>query len=187
MELIPVPAVTGGMMLFGWERAREVLQAWREWTTQAPATATTSIRIMQIPEIPSVPEFLRGRGVVIIDGAVIGGASEAAAVLAPLRALGPEMDTFATIPAAELQHLHMDPPNPVPGIGDHMLLSDLTPDAVEKVVHVAGATSSSPLLSVEFRHLGGELDRVRSGNGATAAIEAQFAMFAVGLTMDQVT
>ncbi|MEA2179799.1 MAG: hypothetical protein QOG77_3096, partial [Solirubrobacteraceae bacterium] len=95
MELIPVPAVTGGMMLFGWERAREVLQAWREWTTQAPVTATTSIRIMQIPEIPSVPDFLRGRGVVIIDGAVIGGASEAAAVLAPLRALGPEMDTFA--------------------------------------------------------------------------------------------
>jgi hypothetical protein len=67
-----------------------------------------------------------------------------------------------------------------------MLLSDLTPDAVEKVVDVAGAESSSPLLSVEFRHLGGELDRVRSGNGATAAIEAQFAMFAVGLTMDQV-
>ena len=31
-ELIPMRSVHAGMMLFPWERAREVLQAWREWT-----------------------------------------------------------------------------------------------------------------------------------------------------------
>ena len=45
----------------------------------------------------------------------------------------------------------MDPPNPVPGIGDHMLLTDLTPTGIEKVVAAAGAGSASPLLSVEFK------------------------------------
>jgi hypothetical protein len=78
----------------------------------------------------------------------------------------------------------MDPEHPVPGIGDHMLLRDLTPEAIENVVGAAGAESTSPLLSVEFRHLGGALARPEPGNGATAAIEAGFAMFAVGLTMD---
>ena len=33
-ELIPMRQVHAGMMLFPWERAREVLQAWREWTAE---------------------------------------------------------------------------------------------------------------------------------------------------------
>jgi hypothetical protein len=51
---------------------------------------------------------------------------------------------------------------------------------------VAGADSTSPLLSVEFRHLGGALGRVEPGNGATASLDGAFAMFAVGITMDPV-
>ena len=104
-----MPNVTGGMLLFGWERAREVVQAWREWTAGAPETATTSCRILQVPDMPSVPEFVRGRGIVVIDGAVLAGASEAAAILAPLRELRPELDTFAEVPPVALSHIHMDP------------------------------------------------------------------------------
>src|SRR3954469_16218967 len=96
------------------------------------------------------------------------------------------MDPFATIPATGLQELHMDPPHPVPGIGDHMLLRDLTRAGIEKTVEVAGAESTSPLLSVEFRHLEGALGRPEPGNGATASLDARFAMFAVGMTMDPV-
>ena len=81
----------------------------------------------------------------------------------------------------------MDPPQPVPGMGDHMLLRDLTPDGRSTTSsRSAGAGSASPLLSVEFRHLGGALGRVEPGAGATASIEAEFAMFAVGMTMDPV-
>src|SRR5215217_2678954 len=44
-ELIPMRTVHAGMLLFPWERAREVLHAWREWTTAVPDTVTTSARI----------------------------------------------------------------------------------------------------------------------------------------------
>jgi FAD/FMN-containing dehydrogenase len=182
MELIPVPAVTAGMMLFDWERAREVLQAWREWTRTAPETATTSIRILQVPDIPAVPEFVRGRGIVIIDGAVVEAASAAAEVLAPLRALGPELDTFADVPPAALSHIHMDPEEPTPAISAHAMLDTLTAAAVDDVAARFGKGSGSPLMMVEFRHIGGELRR--QGTGALGSLPGEYLMFACGVAVD---
>ncbi len=176
MELIPVPAVTGGMMLFDWTRAREVVQAWRAWTADAPETATTSCRIMQIPDMPTVPEFVRGRGVVIIDGAVVGGASEAAAILAPLRALEPEMDTFADVPPVALSYIHMDPEEPLPAVSDHMMLGELTAEVVDRVVDGFGEGSGSPLMMVELRHAGGAL--ARPGSSALACLPGEYVTFA---------
>jgi hypothetical protein len=51
--------------------------------------------------------------------------------IAPLRELGPEIDTVATIPTQQLITLHMDPPGPVPGKGDHMLLDDVDAAAID--------------------------------------------------------
>ena len=68
---------------------------------------------------------VRGRQFVAIDGAYLGSAEAAAEVLAPLRALEPEIDMFAPIPAAALSHIHMDPEHPVPGHGDGMMLDEL--------------------------------------------------------------
>jgi FAD binding domain/Berberine and berberine like len=180
-ELVPLTRVYAGMMLWPWERAREVLHAWREWTATAPESVTTSARIMQIPAIPDVPEFLRGRGVVVIDGAALGDQFTAEGTLAPLRALEPEIDTFAMVPPAALCRIHMDPEHPVPGLGDHALLDALAPEAVDRLVDACGPGSGSPLLSVELRHAGGAL--ARPGSGALGSLPGQYAMYAVGALM----
>jgi hypothetical protein len=186
MRLYPVQQLYAGWLIFPMERAEEVLIAWREWVDTVPDEVTSIGRLLQVPPLPDIPEPLRGRRLVVVEAAMIMDEAHASKLLKPLRKLGPEMDTFATIPATGLQELHMDPPNPVPGKGDHMLLRDLTPVGIEKVVAVAGAESSSPLLSIEFRHLEGEIGRARLGNGATASYDAKFAMFEVGMTMDPV-
>jgi hypothetical protein len=186
MRLYPVEELYAGWLIFPMERAGEVLKAWREWVEDVPDEVTSIGRLLQVPPLPDIPEPLRGRRLVVVEAALLMTEPDASALLAPLRELGAEMDTFATIPAFELQHLHMDPPQPVPGLGDHMLLSDLTPEGIDEVVGVAGAGSTSPLLSVEFRHLGGAIGRAEPGSGATGSIDAAFAMFAVGMTMDPV-
>ena len=81
-----------------------------------------------------------------------------------------------------LSHLHMDPEQPVPGVADGLLAGHLPSEAVDRLVDVAGAGARFPLLSVELRHLDGEFGRPRPDNGALASIEAQYAMFAVGMT-----
>jgi UDP-N-acetylenolpyruvoylglucosamine reductase len=186
LKLFPVKQLYAGWLIFPMERADEVLNAWRDWVDTVPDEVTSIGRLLQVPPLPDIPEPLRGRRLVVVEAAMLMDEAEASRLLKPLRKLGPEMDTFATMPATDLQHLHMDPPQPVPGIGDHMLLRDLTRAGIESVVAAAGAESASPLLSVEFRHLGGALGRAELGNGATASLDAGFAMFAVGMAMDPV-
>ena len=102
-------------------------------------------------------------------------------LLAPLRALEPEMDTVRTIPASELSALHMDPEHPVPGAGDGMLLDDVTDEAIDALADLATSGAVDALLSVELRQLGGAIARPMLGQGAVGHFEAGFAMFAIGI------
>ena len=155
--LFPVAEVYAGVMLWPIERASEILHAWREWTAEMPDDMTTVGRLLQLPPIPDIPEPLRGRSFVGVQAFYLGSEAEGAELVAPIRALGPEIDTVATIPAAALQHVHMDPEHPVPGLGDGMLLDDLPAAGIDALVAAAGPGSGSPLLSVEVRQLGGAL------------------------------
>jgi hypothetical protein len=182
--LHPAPEVYAGAMLWPWERAAEVLNRYAQWCRTAPDAISTSIRMLQVPPMPDVPEALQGRCFVAIDGAYLGDEAAAAAVLAPLRELEPEFDLFATIPAAALSHIHMDPEHPVPAMGDGMILDDLTPAAVEAFVAATGPGSGSPLLSVELRQLGGAIGTPPPEHGALAKLSGAYALFAVGIPMD---
>ena len=159
--------VYAGMFLYPFERAGEVLRAWRDWSLTAPEDVTTSIRLLHVPPLPDVPEFLRGRSVVVIDGAFTGSAEAGGEAVASLRALGPEVDTWAMVPAVALSHLHMDPEEPVPyGSASSMLgpLDDAALDAFE-----AHIQPGAPLLFAELRHLGGACARARGRRHARLA------------------
>ena len=114
------------MLLFPIERAAEVMHAWHAFTKQVPDSVTTSFRFLQIPDIDGPPPFLRGRTVVVIDGAVVEDEARGAELMAPLRELGPEIDTFAMVPPVALSHIHMDPPEPVPVITDTAMVDAST-------------------------------------------------------------
>ena len=186
-RLYPIEEVYAGMLVFPWERAREVLRAWRDWTDTAPDEITTSARILQVPPLPDIPEPLRGRSLVVIDGAYTGEEADGAEVIAPLRALGPELDTFAMIGPAQLLRLHMDPPQPVPATGDGAMLDVVPVEAIDELVKVAGPGSGSPLLMVELRHLGGAVGREADHHGALAKLDGDYAFYAVGMAPDEET
>ena len=68
----------------------------------------------------------------MIDGAYVGDEAAGAALLQPLRDLGPEMDTFAMMPPVGLSRIHMDPEGPTPAIaGGGRMLSELTDEAID--------------------------------------------------------
>ena len=183
-ELYPVAEVYAGMLAFPIERASEVLHAWREWIATVPDEVTSLGRILRVPPLPDIPEVVRGRQLAVIEATVLtSDEAEGAALIEPLRALGAEIDTFAVIPAVALQHLHMDPDHPVPGKGVHVLLEELPAEAVDALVATAGAGTETPLLSVEVRHLGGAVARAEAHHGATARIDAGFALYGVGMAM----
>lgn len=157
IDLLPIADVVAGMLLWDLTRADEVVRAWAAWTAELPESVTTSLRLMRFPPLPELPPFLSGCSLVVVDGAVLEDDARAAEVLAPLRALSPEMDTFGRIPAAQLLAVHMDPPGPVPAVGRHAILSELPDAAIEALLAVAGPGVDVPLMFAELRHLGGAL------------------------------
>jgi len=179
-RLYPLREVYAGFMVWDWSEARRVLTAWSEWATTAPDHVTTSLRIMQLPPLEEIPAPLRGRSIVMIDGAVQGDPE----VLAPLRALAPEIDTFATIPAPALVRLHQDPEDPAPYRAGSALVEGLPAEAIEALLALAGPGSGSPLDVVELRQCGGALARREPGHGAVGGIDAAFVLFALGLALD---
>jgi FAD/FMN-containing dehydrogenase len=182
MELLPISEVFAGMLLFPIERASEVLAAWRAWTEGVPEDVTSCGRLLWLPPIAEIPEPLRGRAFAGIEAVMVMDPAAATALLADLRALAPEMDTFGVLPVHELSHLHMDPEHPVPAIGDGMLLDDLTEPGIEALLATVGGDQRSPLVSYEIRHCGGALARMEPTHGAVGAIDAGFACFGVGIT-----
>jgi hypothetical protein len=183
LRLFPVTEAYAGLLWWPADAASQVLHAWRELTGSGlPDAFTTTARMMNFPPIPGIPEQIRGRSFVIIDVIHLGAPAEADALLAPLRALQPVMDTVGTIPAAALGRLHMDPDHPVPAAGDGLLLASLPARAIDQLIAAVGPGIGSSLLVAELRHLGGELRRARPGNGALAAIDADYVLFATGMT-----
>jgi FAD/FMN-containing dehydrogenase len=183
LELYPVRELYAGVLFWPQERAAEVLKAWRAWTADVPEEMSSLGRLLNVPPLEAIPEPVRGRSFVVVEAAWLGDDAGASEQLAPLRELDPEMDTFAMIPPTGLAALHMDPPEPVPGVGDGMLLGDFPAEAIDAVVGAAGAGTDSPLVSLEVRHLGGAAGRPDPGHGALAAIAAPYTLFAVGMAL----
>ncbi len=179
-ELLPLPDRHAGVLFFPLEQASDVLHAWREWAATVPEEVVSVGRLLQFPPFPEVPEPFRGKSFAIVEAVCLLDEAAAGELLAPLRALNPAMDTFATLPPDGIAELHMDPPEPVPAMTQHQLLGELPAQAIDDLVAVAGPGTDSPLISVEIRQMGGALARRAPGAGALAAIDAPFMEFAVG-------
>jgi hypothetical protein len=182
MRLYPVGELYAGSLFFPIQRAAEVLRAWREWTLAVPDEVTSEGRLLRVPPLPEVPRPLRGRAFVVLEAACLGDEGAGAELVGPLRRLGPELDTFAMIPAPALGQLNMDPDQPTPFQGDGALLTDFPPAAIDALVAGAGPDAGELLTSVEIRHLGGALGRPAPAGGAQPSIDANYLVVAVGVT-----
>jgi FAD/FMN-containing dehydrogenase len=174
--------VVAGMMFWPIESGREALRGWSEWTATLPEEVTSIARRMTFPPVPQVPEHLRGRTFIVMDAVSQLSEDETAELLAPLRELKPEVDTFGPMPVPALLHLHMDPDEPVPGHGDGLMVGELSEATIDAVLD-----AGPELLIVEVRHLGGACGRADGVPGAVAAFEAEYLVFAGGIAMDEAT
>ena len=185
LALLPIAEVYGGILIFPAELGAGAFRAYRDWAATAPEEITTVVRLLRPPPIPDVPEPLRGKALITIDGAFTGGNEAGEELIAPLRAIGePIIDSFGPMPAAGLGRIHMDPEQPVPGLTTHAPIAELTDEAIEAfVANGPGPETGSTLLLAELRQLGGALARRSEGGGALDRLDFPFVMSAVGALM----
>lgn len=185
LTLLPIAEVYGGILIFPAELGAAAFRTYRDWAAAAPEQVTSIARLLRPPPIPDVPEPLRGKPLITIDAAFVGEREQGEALIAPLREIGePLLDSFDQMPAAGLCRIHMDPEQPVPGLGRHAPITELSDEAIDAfVANGPGPETGSTLLLAELRHLGGALGRRSENSGALDKLDFPFVMSAIGALM----
>lgn len=194
-ELFPLRHVITGASYWPAVHAGRLLSAWRSWAVEAPATATTSVRIMNLPKVPDVPAALSEGPVLALDGAFISQDAEHrtsrrqyADMMEPLCAIAdPLLETWADADPLAVVEAHMDPTVPMPFVGDHMLLDELEDDGMHAFLAVAGEGSGSPLIASGLRQLGGAFAVPKQAGGVLDHLTAHYSYAGAGLPGDAVT
>jgi UDP-N-acetylenolpyruvoylglucosamine reductase len=182
-QLYPMGTLYGGNLIYPVEKAAEVLDAYARWSAELPDEWTTGVAFLNVPPLPALPEPLRGRSVIALRGCYCGESPETGEqMLRPVREeLGETiMDTFGSMPFAAMDSISMDPVDPMGARQHAEMLDELSPEAIETLVEVAGAGSGSPLIILELRQLGGALARTADHLSTMGMGESRFIMNGIG-------
>ncbi|MEU0082749.1 FAD-binding oxidoreductase [Streptomyces sp. NPDC006274] len=155
IDLVPVARLYGGSLVFDGDLVDRALEVWLRWTAGLPDQVTSSAALVRFPDLPVVPEPMRGRYTVSVRVAFTGDAEEGGRLVAPLREIGPALaDSLRDMPYAESHTIHSDPDFPHAYYGDSAMLGGLDAGRAREVVRLTGP--DAPVMSVvQINHLGG--------------------------------
>ncbi|WP_159471066.1 FAD-binding oxidoreductase [Streptomyces caniferus] len=177
--LVPVARLYGGQLVFDGERIDTALAAYLRWTETVPDELTSSLALIVYPDLPQLPESLRGRHLAQIRIAWTGSAEEGERLVAPLRAVGPRVsDQLREMPYAESHTIHQDPSDPHAYDGDNALLGGLDAAALLRVATLAGPAAPA-MCVVQLNHLGGAMARRGGPDDVAGAVGHRDARFAL--------
>jgi FAD/FMN-containing dehydrogenase len=182
-DLYPIGMLYGGNLIYPVEKAPEVLDAYARWSADLPDEMTTGVAFLNVPPLPALPEPLRGKSVIALRGCYCGETpGDGEELVRPMREeLGePIMDTFGMMPYAAMDSISMDPVDPMGARQHSEMLRDLSSEAIEALVEIAGAGSGSPLIMLELRQLGGALARNADHLSTMGKGDSRFIMNGIG-------
>jgi hypothetical protein len=181
IDLVPVTRIFGGALQVDGAHVPALLDAYRNWTADLPDELTSSIAMLPYPDLPMVPEQLRGRYVAQVRIAYTGSVPEGERLVAPLRAAVPLLaDTLRELPFTRSATIFSEPDQPHPYTGTNAMLSELDPAVLHAAVDLTGPTA--PVMCVVgLRHMGGALARPPAVPDAVAHRDAPYLLSVLSL------
>lgn len=174
LDLVEVSEVHGGSLYVDVAEAGDVLDRWRRWTEEVPDTVTSGVAMLVFPDVPGVPEELRGRHVAQLQ-LCVAEAGDADHV-DRLRELVPAVrDTVRTRAFAESGAIFDEPDRPHAYRSRTAMLRALDPGALVRLPATVGP--AAPVMCVAgLRHLGGAFARSPRVASAVGHREATYLM-----------
>ncbi|MCR8671869.1 FAD-binding oxidoreductase [Agrococcus sp. HG114] len=168
VDLHEAPAMAGGMLTFEAVDGPAVLRAVRDAAADAPEGLGLFCSTMRMPDVPMLPEEVRGRSFTTVE--VLG---RSASDLAPLEAIRtaatPTSERIGPITQAGLAAMSMEPEEPSPGGGSSHALDGLPDDAIDELLEWRARDEQWALVALTLRMLGGVLDAPRRPGFASLA------------------
>ena len=169
------PAVHGGLIAWPFERADEILTAYRTITAEAPRELAVWLNFLQAPAAPFVPEQWHGRRICAMVVCYSGDPADARKAIAPIRALrDPVVDLLHQQTYLQLQSF-LDDTEPK---GGHYYwrteyAAELS-DGLLATVRDVFSTCPIPGGETGFLHLAGALNEHDEDDGAVGNRNAHF-------------
>jgi FAD/FMN-containing dehydrogenase len=176
------PTVYGGLIAWPFERADEILRAYRTITTEAPRELAVWLILLQAPPEPFIPEGWHGKRLCAMAVCYSGDLDDVDEVLAPIRALAdPVLDLLQEQPYTQVQS-YLDDGEPK---GNHYYwkteyAAELSDDLLSTTRDLF-AQCPIPGAELGFLHLGGALNEHGEDDGAVGNRDARFAVGANGM------
>jgi hypothetical protein len=182
VELVELRTLYGGSLMFDANDIEAALHAWVNYLPTADPKVTTSAALLRMPEMPFIPEPVRGRTLLSVRFAYTGDPATGEKLAAPLRAAAPVyIDDLGEMSAGEIGKIHNDPPNPTVGWVSGRMLSRLDDDFVTTLLGFAGAGKQSPFVAIEVRAFGAAQARDVPGGSAVGGRGAAGSLNLVGV------
>jgi FAD/FMN-containing dehydrogenase len=176
------PAVHGGLIAWPFERAAEILQAYRTLTAQAPRELSVWLLLIQAPPAPFMPEEWHGRRICAMAVCYSGDLRRVDEVLAPIRALGePIVDLLAEQPYTQIQsYLDDGEPKGLHYYWKTAYAAELSDDLLS-LVREQFADCPIPGAELGFLHLGGAIHDHDEDDGAVGNRDARYVLGVNGM------
>jgi FAD/FMN-containing dehydrogenase len=180
-QLHPVgPTVHGGLIAWPFERAEEIMDAYRAFTAESPRELAAWLVLLRAPAAPFVPPEWQGRLVCAMSVCYSGDDTDTA--LAPIRGLGdPVFDLVRDQPYTAVQsQLDATEPKGLQYYWRTTYAAELSGELLATVRELA-ATCPIPRAQLGTLHPGGALNERPWDDGAVGNRDARYALGAIGI------
>lgn len=176
------PAVYGGLIAWPFERADDILQAYRTIAKGAPRELAVWLLLMEAPPEPFIPVQWQGRKVCSMVVCYSGDLDRVDSVMAPIRALGePVVDLLAKQPYTQIQS-YLDDSEPK-GMHYYWKTEYVAELSDELLSTVRDLFAQCPISGAElgFLHIGGALNEHPEDDGAVGNRDARYVLGTNGM------
>jgi hypothetical protein len=184
INLYPVSMVYGGSLIFPAETACEVLTRYRDWITGTPEELSTSIVLINVPEMPGVPEMLQGKSLVMLRACYCGPLEEAESHFQTWKdAPKPVANFLGPMPFSQVAMISQDPEHPLPGYLTGTWIDSLDDDVLDILIEKTFAVGGPPpLVFSEVRHVSGAKGRVDPASSSVDHRDQSLILNVLGIT-----
>ena len=177
-QLHPVgPEVYAGLVVYPFAQARQVLQAWRDFTAGAPDELSVWAVLRKAPPLPFLPTSAHGCDVVILPLVYSGDVEAGRRAAAPVLRFGdPIAAALGPTPYVGFQSAF--DPLLAPGARNYWKSNnfDTLSDAALDILVASAARSPGPQCEIFVAQLGGAMARVKPDATAYAGRDARYVM-----------
>ena len=189
IRLVPESFVYAGNLVYGHEDAGMLFDKYLEWIEELPDEMSSALVFANFPDLPIVPEPLRGKSAAIVRGCFAGNIEDGERIVNKLREWKqPIMDMWSKIPFSMADTISKDPKEPIPVAVTNVTIDELTEKAKVALLNMTYKDEGhSPILFTEIYHMGGRIASSDRSESVFAVRDAKYVIKIMGLVLGEGT